>query len=83
MKYNIREMYAHEYPLLANFLYEAILQRNNSNLLPRAVIEEPSLQLYIENFGRMKDNYCLFVEVNKIIVGAVWVRNQGIWKYWR
>lgn len=75
MKYNIREMDTHEYPLLADFLYEAIFQRDNSNLLPRAVIEEPSLQIYIENFGRMKDDYCLCAEVNKIIVGAVWVRN--------
>jgi len=75
MKYNIREMDTNEYPLLADFLYEAIFQRDNSNLLPRAVIEEPSLQIYIENFGRMKDDYCLCAEVNKIIVGAVWVRN--------
>ncbi|WP_312433577.1 GNAT family N-acetyltransferase [Lacrimispora sp.] len=75
MKYSIREMYAHEYPLLADFLYEAIFQRDDNNLLPRAIIEEPSLHAYIENFGRMKDDYCLCAEVNKIIAGAVWVRN--------
>uniref|UniRef100_UPI0006CF2E07 GNAT family N-acetyltransferase n=1 Tax=Clostridium sp. NkU-1 TaxID=1095009 RepID=UPI0006CF2E07 len=75
MKYIIREMYAQEYPLLADFLYEAIFQRDENNLLPRAVIEEPSLQIYIENFGRMEDDYCLCAEVNKKIAGAVWVRN--------
>ncbi len=75
MNYNIREMHELEYPLLADFLYEAIFQRDNNNLLPKAIIEEPSLQVYIENFGRMKDDYCLCAEVNKVIVGAVWVRN--------
>lgn len=75
MKYIIREMYAHEYPLLADFLYEAIFQRDDNNLLPREVISEPSLQIYIKDFGKMKDDYCLCAEVDKKIVGAVWVRN--------
>ena len=33
MEYNIREMKAFEYPLLDNFLYEAIFQRNEMNCL--------------------------------------------------
>ena len=44
MEYNIREMKAFEYPLLDNFLYEAIFQRNEMNLLPKSVIENPELK---------------------------------------
>lgn len=75
MKYIIREMFVYEYPLLSDFLYEAIYQRDENNLLPKTVIQEPSLQVYIENFGTMQDDYCMCAEVNKKTVGAVWVRN--------
>ena len=75
MEYNIREMKAFEYPLLDNFLYEAIFQRNEMNLLPKIVIENPELKVYIQNFGNEKDDYCFCAEVQGKIVGAVWVRN--------
>lgn len=75
MKYTIREMKQSEYHLLNDFLYEAIFQRDETNLLPRAIIEKPELQVYIKNFGQEKDDYCLCAEVDKKIVGAVWVRN--------
>lgn len=75
MKYIIREMHSHEYPLLDDFLYEAIFQRDETNLLPKSIIEKPELNIYIENFGSKKDDYCLCAEVDKKIVGAIWVRN--------
>lgn len=75
MDYIIREMKPQEYPLLADFLYEAIFQRDENNLLPKTVIHEPALRVYIEDFGRMPDDYCLCAEADKKIVGAVWVRN--------
>lgn len=75
MKYIIREMFVNEHPLLADFLYEAIFQRDERNLLPKTIIQEPSLKIYIENFGSKEDDHCLCAEVNKKIVGAVWVRN--------
>ena len=64
-----------EYSLLENFLYEAIFQKDETNLLPKTIINNPALQVYIKDFGKMKDDYCLCAEVNKKIVGAVWVRN--------
>lgn len=75
MEYRIREMKPQEYLLLSDFLYEAIFQLNENHLAPRAIIEKPELQIYIKDFGREKDDYCLCAEVDKKIVGAVWVRN--------
>lgn len=75
MKYIIRQMSSNEYYLLDNFLYEAIFQRDKNNLAPRAIINNPNLQAYIKDFGTLKDDYCLCAEVDKKVVGAVWVRN--------
>lgn len=75
MEYNIREMKPFEYPLLENFLYEAIFQRDEMNLLTKSVIEKPEIKVYIQNFGNEKDDYCYCAEVQGEIVGAVWVRN--------
>lgn len=74
MNYLIREMQKHEYTLLNDFLYEAIFQRDE-NLAPRTIIYDPALQVYIKDFGTMKDDYCLCAEIEKKVVGAVWVRN--------
>ncbi|WPC39882.1 GNAT family N-acetyltransferase [Clostridium sp. JS66] len=75
MDYIIRKMEAFEYPFLKDFLYEAIFQRDETNLLPKTIIDEPALKVYIEDFGKKKDDYCLCAEVDKKIVGAVWIRN--------
>jgi len=75
MTYQIRAMKPSEYPLLDDFLYQAIFQRDETNLAPKSIIKEPALQVYIQDFGTMKDDYCLCAEINQKIVGAVWVRN--------
>ncbi|MGE5627943.1 MAG: N-acetyltransferase family protein [Solirubrobacterales bacterium] len=75
MEYIIREMKSEEYPLLDDFLYEAIFQQDETNLVPKSIIKNPELQIYINEFGKKKDDYCLCAEVNGQIVGAVWVRN--------
>lgn len=75
MKYFIREMTPSEYPLLDDFLYEAIFQPDETNLLPKTIIQNPELQVYIQAFGQQKDDYCLCAESDGKIVGAVWVRN--------
>ena len=64
MEYIIREMQLHEYPLLDDFLYEAIFQRDETNLAPKSITKKPELQVYIENFGCEKDDYCLCTEVD-------------------
>lgn len=75
MDYIIREMKPSEYPLLDDFLYEAIFQRDETNLAPRSIIQNPELQVYIKDFGTQKDDCCFCAEVNHQLVGAVWVRN--------
>ncbi|OPJ56626.1 acetyltransferase YpeA [Clostridium oryzae] len=74
MEYTIRQMKQSEYSLLNDFLYEAIFQRDETNLVPKTIIEKPELQVYIKNFGEEKDDYCLCAEVDEKVVGAVWVR---------
>lgn len=75
MEYIIREMKPCEYDCLKDFLYEAIFQPDTNHLVSKSIIEQPELQVYIENFGSAKDDYCLCAEIEKKIVGAVWVRN--------
>lgn len=71
----IRELKKEEYPLLEDFLYEAIFQPDENNLVPRTILQKPELQVYIKDFGHRIDDYCLCAEVNGTVVGAVWVRN--------
>lgn len=73
MDYIIREMTKEEYPLLKDFLYEAIFQQDENNLLSRDIINQPTLRIYYEDFGR-KDDYCLVAEADGNPVGAVWSR---------
>ena len=75
MEYFIRELKSSEYPLLKVFLYQAIFQRDPNNLIPRSVLDDPSISIYIQDFGRYKEDYCLCAESESQVVGAVWVRN--------
>ena len=74
MNYNIREMKKEEYSLLEEFLYQAIFQSDENNLLPKEIIKNPMLQIYIKDFGTKKSDYCLCAEKDENIIGAVWVR---------
>ena len=71
----IRKMSEEEYPLLRDFLYEAIFQRDENNLLPRNVVDNPELRVYIENFGAQPQDFALCAEADGQVVGAVWVRD--------
>lgn len=75
MEYFIRELKSSEYPLLKEFLYQAIFQRDPNNLIPRSVLDDPSISIYIQDFGGYKEDYCLCAESESQVVGAVWVRN--------
>jgi ribosomal protein S18 acetylase RimI-like enzyme len=72
--YNIREIKETELNILETMLYEAIYQPVGSELLPREVIKVPEISVYIDDFLKKKDDYCLVAEVEGIIIGAVWVR---------
>jgi len=74
MEYTIREMKMQEYPLLNDFLYEAIFIQDGVEPLPKSIITSSELQVYVDRFGALKDDFALVAEIDKKIVGAVWVR---------
>lgn len=74
MDYIIREMKETEYPLLADFLYEAIFIPEGTALPPRTIINNPELDIYISDFGKSKHDKAFVSEIDNGIVGAVWVR---------
>ncbi len=74
MDVTIREIQKQEYPLLDNFLYEAIFVPEGIEPPPKTIITSPELQVYVAHFGESKDDWGFVAEVDDKIVGAVWVR---------
>ncbi len=74
MGYMIREIRKQEYPLLNDFLYEAIFIPEGVEPPPKTIITSPELQVYVDRFGESKDDWGLVAEVDGKIVGAVWGR---------
>lgn len=74
MEYTIRKMTVLEYPLLSDFLYEAIFISDGIKPPPRNIIASPELQVYVEHFGALKDDFALVAKIEGKVVGAVWVR---------
>lgn len=74
MDYTIREIKADEYPMLVEFLYEAIFVPDGTEPPPKSIVNTPELQVYIENFGLQKHDKALVAEMDHKIIGAVWVR---------
>ncbi|MBQ6482378.1 MAG: GNAT family N-acetyltransferase [Anaerolineaceae bacterium] len=74
MNYIIRNLEKSEYPVLRDFLYEAIFIPEGAEPPEKSIIDQPELFLYIADFGKKEDDYCLAAEVNGKVVGAVWAR---------
>jgi ribosomal protein S18 acetylase RimI-like enzyme len=74
MNYQIRPLRKEEYPLLREFLYQAVFQRDEFVPIARTVLDDPQVTVYIDGFGEKKDDHCFCAEVDGQIVGAVWVR---------
>ena len=74
MELTIRPIRREEFPLLADFLYDAIYRSDPSSPLPRQIIEHPSLRIYIADFGTLPDDRCLVAQAEGHVVGMVWVR---------
>ena len=69
----IRPILECEYPVLEDFLYHAIFLPPGIEPLPREIIFEPEIFVYIKDFGG-KDDCCVVAEQNGEIVGAAWTR---------
>lgn len=74
MNYTIRVIKETEYPVLNDFLYEAIFVPQGFEPPPKSIIENEDLQVYVKDFGKLPDDKCLVAEVVEKIIGAVWVR---------
>ena len=74
MDYTIQEIQKQEYPLLDNFLYEAIFIPEDINPPLKSVIKSPELQVYAGRFRKLENDRGSVAEVDSKIVGAVWVR---------
>lgn len=74
MNYIIREMLKEEYSQLEDFLYEAIFIPEGISAPPKSIIMQPELQVYINDFGRKKDDTAFVAEVDGKAAGAVWAR---------
>lgn len=74
MSYKIRKMTEAEYPLLNDFLYEAIFIPQGVEPPPKSIINNEELQVYVKDFGKSPHDRCLAAEADGKIVGAVWVR---------
>lgn len=74
MQFTVWKLKDSEYPVLADFLYEAIFIPEGVAPPPRDIIEQPELRVYIDDFGLKKGDMALAAECDGKIVGAVWVR---------
>lgn len=74
MDYRIREMEKDEYPLLKNFLYEAIYIPEGEKIPDKSIVNLSELQIYYKDFGSFKDDIALAADVKDKVIGAAWVR---------
>lgn len=73
MDYIIRKLKQSEAKVLDIFLYEAIFIPKGVEPVPKEIIKEPELQIYVSDFGKDTD-LCYVAEIDEKIVGAVWTR---------
>ena len=74
MDYIIRKLKQAETKVLDTFLYEAIFIPEGAEAPPKDIINQPGLQVYVEDFGNRTGDICFVAEVDESVVGAVWVR---------
>ena len=72
--YHIRHIETTEYKVLDDFLYEAIFIPEGVAAPPREIINDPQLQVYVQDFGMQEGDICYVAETEGKIIGAVWVR---------
>ena len=75
MDYKIREIRKNEYPILSDFLYEAIFIPEGMDKPLKSIIKQPELQAYIKDFGKADDwpYHCMRNT-------EIWVLVQHLWE---
>lgn len=74
MNYIIRKLRQEEVKILDTFLYEAIFIPEGVEAPHMEIINQPELQIYVDDFGTKDGDICFVAETDGVIVGAVWVR---------
>lgn len=69
-----RRLRDNEIELLQDFLYEAIFIPEGVEPPAREIIYQPELEIYYENFGTGKADYCIVADDEGRVIGAVWTR---------
>ena len=69
----IRQIEKEDHPVLENFLYNAIFLPPGAKPVPREIIYEPEIYVYVKDFGGEDDLGVVAVQGGKI-VGAAWTR---------
>ena len=70
----IREIRSEDYSLLEEFLYLAVYQRDPLQPIPRSVIDEPGVRIYVDAFGDRAHDVGLLAEAGGLVIGAAWAR---------
>jgi Acetyltransferases len=70
----IRTMQESDHGCLNEFLYQAIFIPEGSKPLPRSIISEPDIFIYVKDFGGKPGDLGVVAEQNGQIVGAAWTR---------
>ena len=73
-KLKIRKLQDSEKSILEKLLYEAIFIPEGIEPPPFDIIKQPEIDVFIHDFGKKKDDYCLVAEMDGKIIGGVWVR---------
>lgn len=74
MNFEIRELKEPEYPLLENFLYEAIYVPEGFPRPDRGILKTPEMRVYLDRFGYRSGDYGLAAVMDNEVVGVIWGR---------
>ncbi len=61
-------------PLMEKFLYLSVFQKDVNHPIPKSIVKEPRIALFIEDFFAKKEDYGLMAVENEKVVGMVWIR---------
>ena len=71
----IRAITPTDHPLMADFLYHAVFQPPGAEVIPRAVVEEPEVSIYIDGFDPARPgDLGAVAELDGKPIGMAWTR---------
>ncbi|NYB73423.1 GNAT family N-acetyltransferase [Sedimentibacter hydroxybenzoicus DSM 7310] len=77
----IRQARLSEFPLLKDFLYEAIFVPYGNTPPSKQILLESGISAYIDNFGEKESDICYVAKKDGDIIGMAWVRICGSYGY--